>query len=326
MVGRKEGTLSASAVAPLPRPKARASSTHIQSVPAHAANPLNSARIDRGLVLGIVLAFGATIAGISATAIGLSYFLQPAGALIVLGGTVGVILITTPVHALLDSARRVKELFSARQIDREALIEEIVQYARVARRDGVLALEPLAHKASTTLLRDALLLCLDVPDRLELRSLLDADLRMRERQGEMDAKILEVAGGFAPTIGILGTVVGLIDVLRHFSNVSSVGHGIGTAFVSTIYGLTLANLVLLPIANRIRTRVADSFEVQELIMESVLAVIDGVHPFALRQRLTSFLRPSSNPPPVADSVVRMKPLERLRVGARTRQGRLIHGS
>ena len=315
-----------SAVAPGIRPRARASSTHIQSAPPQAVQPRNSPRIDRGLILGIVLAFGATIAGISATAIGLSYFLQPAGAVIVLGGTLGVILITTPAHALLDSARRVKELFSASQVDREALIEEIVQYARVARRDGILALEPLAHKASTTLLRDAILLGLDVPDRIELRAALEAELRLRERQGEMDAKILEVAGGFAPTIGILGTVVGLIDVLRHFSNVTAVGHGIGTAFVSTIYGLTLANLVLLPIANRIRARVADMFEVQELVMEGVLALADGVHPVALRQRLTPFLRPSSGPPSVSGPLVLLKPLESMKINARNRSGRLIHGS
>ncbi len=276
--------------------------------------------------MGIVLAFGATIAGISATAIGLSYFLQPAGALIVLGGTIGVILITTPSHALLDSARRVKELFSAREIDRQALIEEIVQYARVARRDGIMALEPLAHKASAVPLRDAILLGLDVPDRLELRALLEAELRLRERQGEMDAKILEVAGGFAPTIGILGTVVGLIDVLRQFSNVASIGRGIGTAFVSTIYGLTLANLVLLPLANRIRARVADSFEVQELIMEGVLAVIEGVHPMALRQRLTWFLRSCPNPPSIANPAACLKPLESLEINARNRAGSLIHGS
>jgi len=308
------------------RPKVRASSTPIQSVTPPSVRPGHITQIDRGLVLGIVLAFGTTIAGISATAIGLSYFLQPAGALIVLGGTIGVILITTPAQALLDSARRVKQLFSARQVDRAALIEEIVQFARVARRDGILALEPLAHKASTPLLRDAVLLGLDVTDQLELRTQLETELRLRERQGEMDAKILEVAGGFAPTIGILGTVVGLIDVLRHFSNVASVGPGIGTAFVSTIYGLTLANLVLLPIANRIRTRVADSFEVQELIMESVLAVADGVHPMALRQRLTSFLRSAPGAPSDAVPLVRLKSLESLRINSRNRAERRIHGS
>ncbi len=318
--------MASPALAPGSRTLAQAPSNHVQSVLPEATGPDHVSRIDRGLVLGIVLAFGAIIAGITATAVGLSYFLQPAGALIVLGGTMGVILITTPAHALLNSARRVKELFSVREVDRSALVEEMVHYARVARRDGILTLEPLAYKATTALVRDAILLGLDVTARSELRTLLDADLRLRERQGEMDAKILEVAGGFAPTIGILGTVVGLIDVLRHFSNVSSVGHGIGTAFVSTIYGLTLANLVLLPIANRIRARVADSFEVQELIMEGVLAVIDGVHPLVLRQRLASFLRPSSKPVSAASATVRVNLLESLKINSRNRTGRRIHAS
>lgn len=310
--------MSTSVVAPGIRPRTRTSPDQIQHFAPEQATSRDATQIDRGLVLGIVIAFGAIIAGIAATAVGLSYFLQPAGALIVLGGTVGVILITTPAHALLDAARRVKQLFSARQVNREALIEEIVQYARVARRDGMLALEPLAHKASSSLLRDAILTTLDIKDRVELRALLETELHLRERQGEMDAKTLEVAGGFAPTIGILGTVVGLIDVLRHFSNVASVGHGIGTAFVSTIYGLALANLVLLPIANRIRARVADTFEVQELIMESAIALADRAHPVAIRQRLSSFLRPLSNPPPVALLVEPPAPLERLRTDARSR--------
>ena len=297
------------------RPKAKTSRDPIKSVPtepARSAAPLKG-RIDRGLILGIAFALGAMIAGISATAIAHSYFLQPAGALIVLGGTIGVILITTPGPALVDSARRVKDLFCARQVDREKLVEEIVQYARVARHDGLLALEPLAQHASDSLLRDAVLLSLDVADRSELRATLETDLRLRERQGEMDAKVLEVAGGFAPTIGILGTVVGLIDVLRHFSNVASVGHGIGTAFVSTIYGLTLANLVLLPVANRIRARVADAFEVQELILEGVVALAEGSHPVAIRQRLNSFVR--DTPQPASRRARGLKTIDALKLGA-----------
>jgi chemotaxis protein MotA len=119
---------------------------------------------------------------------------------------------------------------------------------------------------------------------------LETELQMAERQGEADAKTLEVAGGFAPTLGIIGTVIGLIEVLRQFSNLSSVGLGIGTAFVSTIYGLALANLLLLPIAHRIRARVAENFETQELIMEGALAIADSAHPAVIRMRLVSFLR------------------------------------
>jgi len=275
-------------------------------------------RFDIGLLLGIFLAFGATIAGISASGVGLAYFLQPAGALIVLGGTLGVILVTTPGHSLIDCAQRVVELFSDAAVNREALTEEIVQCARTARKDGILALESLAPKASHTFLRDALILGLDVNNRAELKALLETELRLRERQGESDAKALEVAGGFAPTIGILGTVVGLIDVMRHFSNVASIGYGIGTAFVSTIYGLALANLVLLPVANRIHARVAEAFEVQELIMEGVLAVLDREHPALIRQRLNSFLRK-----PGERTNGTLSPIERFRL---SRLGRAVHGS
>ena len=121
-------------------------------------------------------------------------------------------------------------------------------------------------------------------------TVLETELRMRERQGETDAKTLEVAGGFAPTIGIIGTVVGLIEVMRHFSNLQSVGFGIGTAFVSTIYGLALAKLLLLPAAHRIRARVAENFEIQEMIIEGVLSLTDHVHPALIRLRLSAYMR------------------------------------
>jgi chemotaxis protein MotA len=131
---------------------------------------------------------------------------------------------------------------------------------------------------------------LDIGSREELRAVLETELRMRERQGETDAKTLDVAGGFAPTIGIIGTVVGLIQVMRHFGNLESVGFGIGTAFVSTIYGLALANLLLLPAAHRIRARAAQNFEIQELIIEGVLALADDVHPALIRMRLSAYIR------------------------------------
>jgi chemotaxis protein MotA len=239
---------------------------------------------------GVAIALGAIIIGISCTGAGLNYFFQPTGAAIVLGGTLGVILITTPGHSLLHALRRVFDLIAAPNVNREALIEEIISYARASRRGGIISIEQLLKNASNDFLRDGLQLAIDVPNRSEIEAVLDTKLRMAERQGEADAKALEVAGGFAPTIGIMGTVVGLIEVLRQFSNLQAVGYGIGTAFVSTIYGLALANLLLLPAAHRIRSRVAENFETQELIMEGVLAIADTVHPSLIRARLNSFLR------------------------------------
>jgi chemotaxis protein MotA len=246
--------------------------------------------MDVSLLAGVVIALGATIAGICSTGVSFVYFLQPTGALIVLGGTLGVILVTTPRHSLVHSLRRVIDMLSAREIDREALVREILDYARAARRTGVLSLEPSIANATDGFLRKGLQLVVDLTNRAELQSILETDLRMAERHGEADAKALEVAGGFAPTIGIIGTVVGLIDVLRQFSKLQSVGYGIGTAFVSTIYGLVLANLVLLPAAHRIRARVAETFETQEMILEGVLSIVDSVHPSLIRMRLDSFVR------------------------------------
>ena len=160
-------------------------------------------------------------------------------------------------------------------VDRGALIEEIMSFVKPARGNGLIGVEPMIEQARHPFLRESLLLALDVQQRAELQSTLETKIRLRERQGETDAKVLEVAGGFAPTIGVLGTVVGLIDVLRQFSNLSSVAGGIGTAFVSTIYGLALANVLLLPAAHRIRVRVAETFEIHEMISEAVLWCMTG---------------------------------------------------
>jgi chemotaxis protein MotA len=247
-------------------------------------------RIDVVFVLGLLVAIGAILAGITAAGISVTYFFQPAGAFIVIGGTLGVMLVTTPKESLVHSFRHVLNLISSEEVNREKLIEEIIFYARVARRGSLLALEPMVPQAAHPFLGQALQLALDVSNRAELQTVLETELRMRERQGETDAKTLEVAGGFAPTIGIIGTVVGLIEVLRHFANLQSVGFGIGTAFVSTIYGLALANLLLLPAAHRIRARVAENFEIQEMIIEGVLSLTDNVHPALIRLRLSAYMR------------------------------------
>ena len=242
------------------------------------------------MLTGVAIVLVALIAGIASTGVHLTYFFQPTGALIVLGGTFGVAFIATPRNALLHSVRRVMGLIWTSQTSREALVEEMMSYVRAARMNGLLSIEPLIGPASNAFLKDALLLALDVKDRTELQAALETKIRLRERQGEADAKMLEVAGGFAPTLGVLGTVVGLIDVLRQFSNITAVAGGIGAAFVSTIYGLALANLVLLPAAHRIRAGVAETFEIQELIAEGALCIFERIHPSLVRERLSCFVR------------------------------------
>jgi len=253
-----------------------------------------AARVGRGVDVGMLVGIGvaglALFAGLAITGVSAHYFFQPTGLLIVVGGTFGVMLITTPSPALLRTLRRTLSLFSSEgSPSREDLIEEIVSYAKIVRTRGVLALEPDIDQVSHNFLREALMLAMDTKERSEVQSDLENKIRTCERQGEAAAKVLEVAGGFAPTIGVMGTVVGLIDVLRQFASLSMVAAGVGAAFTSTIYGLALANLLLLPAAQRIRARAAETFELQELMTEGALCLFDGMHSTLVRHRLYSFL-------------------------------------
>jgi chemotaxis protein MotA len=246
--------------------------------------------LDIGMLVGIGIAAIALIAGIAVTGVSARYFFQPTGILIVLGGTLGVMLMTTPPPALFRTLRHTLSLFSTEESpDPKDLVEEIVSYAKIVRIKGLLAIEPNIVQVSHSFLREALLLAMDTKERVEVQSDLENKIRHCERQSEAAAKVLDVAGGFAPTIGVMGTVVGLIDVLRQFSSLSTVASGVGAAFTSTIYGLALANLVLLPAAQRIRARAAETFELQELMTEGALCLFDGMHSMIVRHRLYSFL-------------------------------------
>jgi chemotaxis protein MotA len=267
---------------------------------AMTGQPNSHAGPDIGMLAGIAIAAIALVAGIAVTGVSARYFFQPTGLLIVVGGTLGVMLITTPPTALFRTLRRTLSLFSTEPSPNpEDLIEEIVSYAKIVRIKGMLALEPNIDQVSHSFLREALMLAMDTKERGEVQSDLENKIRHAERQSEAAAKVLEVAGGFAPTIGVMGTVVGLIDVLRQFASLSAVAAGVGAAFTSTIYGLALANLVLLPAAQRIRARAAETFDLQELMTEGALCLFDGMHSTIVRHRLYSFL----NAAPVRDPSV-----------------------
>jgi chemotaxis protein MotA len=210
--------------------------------------------------------------------------------LIVLGGTLGVTFITTPRRTLYRAVRSVAELLRTPQENRESLMGELVALSKTARSKGLFGVELLIGNIERPFLRESLQWAMDSRNRAELQTTLEMKVRQLERQGETDARAFEVAGGFAPTIGVIGTVVGLMDVLRQFSNISSVAAGTGTAFISTIYGLALANLILLPAAQRIRAHVAEQFETNEMIVEGMLCLFEGLHPALVHDRLTCFLR------------------------------------
>jgi chemotaxis protein MotA len=277
---------------PLEDASARAAKRSIaasqKSAPQEPHKRPDGRRVDRWMLGGILITIVALASGIAATRVPLSYFFQPAGVLIVIGGTLGATVVTTPKRALQQAARRVLGLLWERGAGRARLVEDIMSYIRVARTQGLLGIEPMLRECRHERLRESLTLALDV-QKEELQTAIETRMRLRERRGEEDARTLETAGGFAPTIGVLGTVVGLIDVLRRFSDLTAVAGGVGTAFASTLYGIGLANLLLLPLAHRIRAAVAADFETEELILEGMLCLFDGVHPALAEERLNAFL-------------------------------------
>jgi chemotaxis protein MotA len=268
--------------------------TLVPELDATAPDAAPRTRFDISLLLGIFVAIGAIVIAIAITGLSARAFFQPTSILIVVGGSVGVMLITTPRRTLSIAMRRSFALFTTRPgADREELVAEILVHAQAIRLHGVPAIESAAETVSQPFLRDALTIALDVTSRYDLQAALEARIRAEERQSETAAKVLDTAGGLTPTLGVLGTVVGLIDVLRQFSSVNAVAFGVGAAFTSTFYGLALANILLLPAAHRIRAVAAETFETQELMMEGALCLFEGLHPRQIRQRLNGSLKPKA---------------------------------
>jgi chemotaxis protein MotA len=210
--------------------------------------------------------------------------------LLVVGGTLGAILIGTPLPVLASTARRCRGLFSHESGNGRAEADHIMRCAILARRVGPAAIEQEAETVKNSLLRRALLLVVDGIAHHEVRRQLEIDIATEEDRAEADARVFEQAGGYAPTIGIIGAVIGLIEVMRQLGNVDQVGRGIASAFVSTLYGVALANLLLLPLAARIRSKARSEAGVSELILEGVGALAEGLSLQLTRARLETFLQ------------------------------------
>jgi chemotaxis protein MotA len=222
-------------------------------------------------------------------------FLQAASALIVLGGTAGALLLSTPPASFLSALRRLPSLFYEEICDRRVVIEQIVAFATHARRRGIVALDEQARRLEFPFLKKAVLLAVDGVDTKELRRQLELEIQIDDDRADADARVFETAAGYAPTVGILGAVFGLIQVMKRLDDIGDVGHGIAVAFVATIYGIGVANLLLFPAAAKIRARAARLARDREMILEGVVALAGGLHPYLVRSRLENFLESRHRP-------------------------------
>lgn len=247
-----------------------------------------SKKPDLGSFGGLVLALAGIIGGLMIEGGKVSDISQMTAAMIVLGGTFGATMISTPMGTLLGALKRVPQIFFEASIEAGAMVEEIITYATRARKAGIVSLESEADAISDPFLRKALNLAVDGTDLQELRKMMDLEIAVEEQRGEAEAKVFESAGGYAPTIGIIGAVLGLIQVMKHLANIEEVGHGIAVAFVATVYGVGVANIVLLPAATKIKARIKAQTELKELILEGVGGIVEGLNPKLIRSKLEAY--------------------------------------
>ena len=269
-----------------------------------------SSRADLGTLGGIALAVISIVGGLILEKGSPRDIAQLTAALIVVGGTCGATLVNTPLPIVRAALKRLASVFLQPPESPDLLLDEIIAYATKARKFGLVALETEAAGVADPFLRKALTLAVDGADLQEIRKMLELELIVREHEGEAEARVFECAGGYSPTIGIIGAVLGLIQVMKNLSNIDEVGHGIAVAFVATVYGVALANLFLLPAANRIKARVQRETQMRELILEGVSGIVEGLNPKLIRGKLEAYLPQAPAPNKKADeSARRTQPVE-----------------
>jgi chemotaxis protein MotA len=245
--------------------------------------------IDKSTVTGSVIALGGIAAGLLIEGGKLSQVLQPTAAMIVFGGTIGAVMVQFPLGVVMQAAVQLKNVFFGSQPEPDALIQNLLRYAYKARKEGLLSLDAELNKIRDPFLKESLMLAIDGASVDDLRRMMELQLDYRGEKDERIPKVFEAAAGFSPTIGILGAVLGLIQVMQHLQDINEVGKGIAVAFVATIYGVGAANLLFLPWAGKLKIRLRERQVVEEMTLEAVISIMMGMNPRALELQLVSYL-------------------------------------
>src|SRR5437870_3459564 len=245
--------------------------------------------MDLGTLLGVVLASAAILIGHVMEGGSLLQILQPTAAMIVFGGTLGATMIGFPVSVLKQAAADLLHVFKEDHVEPTAVIDEVIKFTNKARREGIISLEKDAAGVKDEFFRKSIMMAVDGSEPKELRQTMEVELQYMEERGEHSAKVYEAAGGYAPTIGIIGAVLGLIQVMQHLDNIDEVGKGIAVAFVATIYGVASANIFFLPAAGKLKFKHRKKMNVKEMMLEGTLGILEGQNPRLIEGKLTAFL-------------------------------------
>jgi chemotaxis protein MotA len=212
--------------------------------------------------------------------------------MIVFGGTLGAVMLQFPLATVVEAAKKFLKVFTGGAPDGESALHQLVEFSNKARRSGIVSLDQDLGSVQDPYMKQALMLAVDGTDPIELRKIMQLELDNQTELEEGGSQVFEAAGGFAPTIGILGAVLGLIQVMQHLDKINEVGRGIAVAFVATLYGVASANLLFLPSAGKLRIRMQEEQRVKEMVLEGVISILEGLNPRMMELKLRTFLAES----------------------------------
>lgn len=249
--------------------------------------------MDLTSIIGIVFGISCVLLGQALEGGNINQLLQITAAFIVFGGTAGAVILSFPADVLKTAVVLLKDVFGQCSVDFDETINEILRYAQKARKEGIIALEKDAKNASDSLLTLGLEAVSDGTDPILVKEMMETQLGQFETRVENGAKVWESAGGYSPTLGIVGAVMGLIQVMQNLNDPAKLGAGIAVAFVATIYGLIAANFVLIPFSTKIKCKYQKIFLKKEMIIEGVLAIQAGESPALIERKLQTYLLDSN---------------------------------
>ncbi len=246
--------------------------------------------MDIATLLGIVFSFGLVVFAILMGG-GLGIFINPPSLMIVVGGTLGTTMINYPLKEVLGAVGVVKNVFFSTSIPAKEIVLQFVEYAKKVRREGMLSLESEVRSIDDEFLKKGLELSVDGIEPQAIQDIMNTEIDFLRERHQLGAEIFTTMGSFAPALGMIGTLIGLVQMLQSMDDPSSIGPAMAIALLTTFYGSVLANLVFMPVAGKLKTRSKEENLVKEMITEGIVALAKGDNPRILEQKMLSFISP-----------------------------------
>jgi chemotaxis protein MotA len=245
--------------------------------------------LDLASLIGLVLAFGGILGGMLVEGGHLGALVQPTAFMIVWGGTFGASFVQTPMEDIKLAFSLAKLAFlSGDHDDPDKIIAELISAAQIARKESILALEKKLNNFSHPYMQTIFRFVIDGVDPNTIKDIFESEIYLEQEHFAAGIKFWEAAGGFAPTIGIIGAVLGLIHVMENLTDTAKLGEGIAVAFVATIYGLVTANVFCIPMGNKIKRKMANRAHAKDMILTGALGIVNGMNPFIIEEKLRSY--------------------------------------